>query len=196
LQEGVATFDAEVLFRSGAALTPFVERNWQRPEEPVPLLPHVSIAPGEHDYWRYGVNATTDPSAGVTASANLSSGTFFDGRLDKAGLFARLSTNPYVSLRVNYEVNRLRSLGIRDTSLVTHLAGPELRVFLNPRVQWSAFYQYNTVQELGTLNARFSWELAPLSYVYVVFNDRRAVDGGSAPRGQSLIVKVSWLRQL
>lgn len=30
----------------------------------------------------------------------------------------------------------------------------------------------------GTLNARFSWEFAPLSFVYVVYNDRQAIRGG------------------
>jgi hypothetical protein len=71
-----------------------------------------------------------------------------------------------------------------------------LRVFLYPRVQWSGFYQYNTAQQRGTLNARFSWEFAPLSFLYVVYNDRQAIDGGMSPRANSLIVKLSWLRQL
>jgi hypothetical protein len=99
-------------------------------------------------------------------------------------------------LRGAYEVNRLRSLGTRDSSFVTHLAGPELRIFLNPRVQWSAFYQYNTAVERGTLNARFSWEFAPLSFLYVVYNDRQAVRNGNTPTARSLIVKLSWLRQM
>jgi hypothetical protein len=196
LQEGVLNFNAEVLLRSGASWKPYVEQNLQRPEMPVPLLPGVSVAAGTHDYVRYGMDLKSDPSAGVAASANLSTGSFFDGQLDRAAMFARWSPSPYVALRADYEVNRLRSLGTRDTSLVTHLAGPELRVFLTPRVQWSAFYQYSTVQKLGTLNARFSWEFAPLSYLYVVYNERSAVAGGVLPQARSLIVKMSWLRQL
>ena len=119
-----------------------------------------------------------------------------DGSLDRAELTTRWSPSPYVSVRGSYEVNRLRSLGTRDSSFVTHLAGPEMRVFLNPRVQWSAFYQYNTTIQRGSLNARFSWEYRPLSYLYVVYNDRRAVDGGVGPLSRSLIVKLSWLGQL
>jgi hypothetical protein len=73
---------------------------------------------------------------------------------------------------------------------------PEVRVFLNPRVQWSAFYQYNTLQQRGALNARFSWEFAPLSFLYVVYNDRQAILDGVTPSARSVIVKFSWLRQL
>ena len=93
-------------------------------------------------------------------------------------------------------MNRIASLGTADSSFVTHLAGPELRLFLNPRVQWSAFYQYNTALEQGSLNARFSWEYAPLSYLYVVWNDRQPVLDGPSTRVRSLIIKLSWLRQL
>jgi hypothetical protein len=126
----------------------------------------------------------------------MSTGGFFDGSLDRAALSGRWSPNPYVALRANYEVNRFRSLGARDTAFVTHLAGPELRVFASPRVQWSAFYQYNTVQTQGSLNARFSWEFLPLSFVHVVYNERDAIRGARIPSARSLIVKVSWLGQL
>ena len=145
---------------------------------------------------RYGLEAKSDQSAKVSTTANLSSGSFFDGSLDRAAVGREFSPSPYVALRADYEVNRLTSIGTRDSSFVTHLLAPELRVFLNPRVQWSAFYQYNTLQQRGALNARFSWEFAPLSFLYVVYNDRQAIQDGTTPQARSVIVKLSWLRQL
>lgn len=65
-----------------------------------------------------------------------------------------------------------------------------------PRVQWSAFYQYNTAVERASLNARFSREFLPLSYLYLVYNDRQAVSGGTSPMARPLIVKLSWLGKL
>ena len=132
----------------------------------------------------------------MALTANLSGGGFFDGSLERAVLAGRWSPNPYVALRANYELNRFASLGTHDTSFVTHLAGPELRLFASPRLQWSAFYQYYTAVERGSLNARFSWEFQPLSFLYVVYNDRQAIQQGTAPTARSLIVKLSWLRQL
>ena len=196
LQEGSLTLNTEFLRSTGATWTPFVEANWQRPTVLLPLLPGVTIAPGTLDYLRYGVDLKSDQSATLAGQVVLADGGFFDGRLRGAVVNGRWSPSPYVALRLNYEVNDIRGLGTRDTSLVTHLAGPELRVFANPRIQWSAFYQYNTVAERGTLNARFSWEFLPLSFLYVVYNDRQAILGGPTLPARSLIVKLSWLQQL
>lgn len=196
LQESNVTYSGELLFRNGATITPSVEHNLQRPNLAVPLFPAVEIAPGSYDYVRTGLTARSDQSAALAGTLTASSGAFFDGRLDRAEVTGRWSPSPYVSLRASYEVNRLRSLGTRDSSFTTHLAGPEVRIFLNPRVQWSAFYQYNTAVERASLNARFSWEFLPLSYLYVVYNDRQPVLGGASPLARSLIVKLSWLGQL
>jgi len=196
LQEGIVTSYVELLLRNGATARPYVDVELQRPDRDVQLFANVRTPAGRHDTRRVGVDAKSDQSAQVAATANMSTGGFFDGELDRAALTARWSPNPYVALRANYEVNRFRALGARDTAFVTHLAGPELRVFASPRVQWSAFYQYNTVQSQGSLNARFSWEFQPLSFVYVVYNEREAIRGARIPSARSLIVKVSWLGQL
>ncbi len=196
LQEGLTQLRGEILYRNGAIVTPFVESNQQRPITAVSLLPGVTIAPGSRDYVRYGVEAKSDQSRRVSTTANLSAGTFFDGRLERAAVGARFSPSPYIAVRADYEVNRLTGIGTRDSSFVTHLLAPELRIFLNPRVQWSAFYQYNTLQQRGALNARFSWEFAPLSFLYVVYNDRQPIQDGTSPSARSLIIKLSWLRQM
>lgn len=196
LQEARFQVNTELLSVTGGAITPFVEHNLQRPATDVPLLPGVTIAPGSYDYSRLGVDLKSDQSAALAATARVSTGGFFDGTQQQATVSGRWSPNPYVSVRVAYEINRLRSLGSADTSLVTHLLGPELRASLSPRVHWSAFYQYNTVQRSGALNTRFSWEFSPLSFFYIVYNDGQPILDGLTPRTRSLIVKLSWLRQL
>lgn len=196
LQEGIIVSSIEVLHTNGATWRPYHEINYQRPDSDLQLFANVRTPAGTHDYQRVGVDAKSDQSARAALTANVSTGGFFDGRLDRAALSGRWSPNPYVALRANYEINRFDALGARDSAFTTHLAGPELRVFASPRLQWSAFYQYNTVQQRGTLNARFSWEFLPLSFLYVVYNDRQPIQNGSVPTARSLIVKLSWLRQM
>lgn len=196
LQEGSIALRGEVLRRTGGTLTPYVQQNYQRPTSALPILPGVAIAAGAYDYLRAGIDVSTDQSAPLAGTVSASTGGFFDGRQEQLALSGRWSPSPYLSVRATYEVNFLSALGPADTSLVTYLAGPELRLFLNPRLQWSAFYQYNSVIERGTLNARFSWEFSPLSFLYVVYNDRQPILGGLTPRARQLIVKLSWLRQL
>jgi len=196
LQEGIITSSLEVLLRNGATIRPYLNIEQQRPDRDVQLFANVRTPAGRHDTRRIGADAKTDQSAQLAATANISTGGFFDGQLHRTAVSGRWSPNPYIALRANYEMNAFRALGARDTAFVTHLAGPELRVFASPRVQWSAFYQYNTVQQRGALNARFSWEFTPLSFVHVVYNDLQPIQGTLAPGVQSLIVKLSWLRQM
>ena len=196
LQEARFLFNTELLTITGGSVTPFVEHNLQRPVNNVAFLPGVTIAPGAYDYSRFGLDVKSDQSAPLALSAIVSAGGFFNGTQEQAIVAGRWSPNPYLSMRASYEINGLRAVGISDTSLITHLVGPELRASLNPRVHWSAFYQYNTVQRSGALNTRFSWEFAPLSFFYVVYNDGQPILDGLMPRSRSLIVKLSWLAQL
>jgi len=97
-------------------------------------------------------------------------------------------------LTVEYELNRASHLGARRESKTTHLLGPELRLALNPRVQLTGFYQYNSLRALGSWNARFAYEFAPLSYLYLVFNDSRSTDQIANPIAatQQFILKMSY----
>ena len=194
LQEGYVQGYVDVFHTNGALWYPYVERHFQRPTTPVALLDGVEIAPGRHDYTRYGLFAVSDRSAPVSLQADLSGGTFFDGTLDRLSGTLRVAPSPRVAFSASYEVNRLRTLGTRDTSVTTHLLAPELRVFANPRLQLSAFYQYNTSLQRGALNARVSWEFQPLSFVYLVYNERRAIGDAVAAPTQQLVLKVVWLR--
>lgn len=196
LQEAQLFAMVEFLGRRTGRLAPFIRREVQRPTAALPLVPGVTMAAGTYGFTRVGVEAASDQSARLAASVVASAGGFFNGTQRQMNVTARWSPTPHASLRVSYEQNQLRAVGVNDTSLVTHLVAPELRLALTPRVQFSAFYQHNTVVDQGALNARFSWEFRPLSFLYVVYNSRAPTGGALGPSTESLIVKLSWLRQL
>jgi hypothetical protein len=191
----------DIAFNSGALIYPYVERNLQRPTAAFPLVRGVTVPVGEQDFTRAGLYVRSNESARVSAVANLSTGGFYGGSLQRAVTSARWLPDPHASFAVAYELNRLRGVGAPAADATTHLLAPEMRLALNPRVQLTAFYQYNSDAERGTLNARFSWEFAPLSYLYVVVNDRRTTRSPSLgsvaglPADQ-LLVKFVYLWQL
>ncbi len=194
LQEGFIDMYIDVLHRSGAIWYPYVQRHLQRPTQAFDILPGVGIAAGTQDYWRYGWYGTTDQSASWVLSTNISTGGFFDGRMEEAVGTARWAPSPRVAMNVDYTINRLRAVGVTDTTLTTQLIAPELRLAWSPRLQLAAFYQYNTVAGRGALNARAQWEFAPLSFVYLVVNDRQRLwNGPSVPREGDVILKVVWM---
>ena len=79
---------------------------------------------------------------------------------------------PRASLTLSYTLNALHDMGVARTDVTTHLLAPTLRLAFDPNLQLTLFYQRNTAAQLSTWNARLSWEFRPLSYVYVVYNER------------------------
>lgn len=172
--------------------------HWQDHEQTFTPLPAVDIAPGRYSYNRWAAHLSAPPSARLTASIDASTGEFYDGRMHQLSVAAAAVPSPNAALHLNYTLNALRDVGVVDTDLDAWILAPELRLALDPRVQLSTFYQYSSTDELTTWNARFSWEFRPLSYIYVVYNDRAfdTIDGiRAAPAERQLIVKFTYLQQ-
>jgi hypothetical protein len=200
LQEGLLVSYVDVIWLNGTLLYPYLEHQWQRPTQPFELVRGITVPAGTLDYTRGGLFLRTDQSARVSGQGDVSHGGFFGGTSTQASGNVRWAPSPRVALQVNYDVAELRRVGSSRGIVQTRLVAPELRLAWNPRLQFSSFYQYNTSAERGTLNARFSWEFAPLSYLYVVYNDRRAI--GDARRAlvtglptEQLLVKFVYLWQ-
>jgi hypothetical protein len=180
-------------FQDGSALDVYVDPQWQVLERPFEPLPGLVADPGEYRYTRYGVEAKSDESRGLSAQLLASTGGYFDGTLTSLNLTARASPSPRLSFSLGFVRNSIQDLGEDNESRVTHLVAPELRLAFNPRTQLTAFYQYNTGAELASWNVRFSWEYRPLSYVYVVYNRFRDLNGAGTETEDEVVVKVNYL---
>lgn len=191
-----------VLFENGSSFGLTASPTWQRLEQPFTPLAGISVDPGSYSYTRWQGFAATDPASRFGGRLDASTGGFYDGRLHALGMTGQATLSPRVALFANYSLNALRSLGVSGAGKTTHLVAPEVRLALNPRVQLTGFYQYNSAAELSSWNARFSWEFLPLSYLYLVYNDRQPIDTGSglaepaAPGERQFILKLTWLGQL
>ncbi|MEM6802152.1 MAG: hypothetical protein AAF696_12155, partial [Bacteroidota bacterium] len=69
------------------------------------------------------------------------------------------------------------------------------RFALNPRLQLSMFYQYNSLDKQGRWNIRSSWEYQPLSFVYLVFNDTQVDDPFNPFQEQQIVSKLALVKQ-
>jgi hypothetical protein len=201
LQDRFHTMWVDFSLDNGALVYPQIGYDVQYVTSTFRPVRGVTIAPGRYPAWRPTLYAGSDPSARFGGSMILASGGYFDRKRDEAALSIRASPSPRVALVTSYNVNRFRDAPNGEPSVLTHLLSPELRLALNPRLQLTTFYQYNSDAARGALNARLSWEFAPLSYVYVVTNDLRAAgpDGatvGPARPARQLVVKLVWMRQL
>lgn len=155
----------------------------------------IPIAEGNYYYTRQQVNFRTNQSAKVSLTGSINWGNFYNGQRTTIEGGLRIAPIPHAALTIDYEFNDLSDLGEGQEHLKTHLTTIGSRFALNPRVQLSAFYQYNTFDKRGRWNVRTSWEYQPLSFIYLVFNNTK-IDSLDDPfQEQQFIGKITFLKQ-
>ena len=74
------------------------------------------------------------------------------------------------------------------------LIGPRIDLTFNKKLFWATFIQYSSQRDNFSINSRLQWRFAPLSDLYVVYNDNYFIDNIFAPRFRSFNVKLTyWL---
>ena len=122
-------------------------------------------------------------------------GDFYNGTRNTIEAGLRYAPLPHISISADYEHNNINGLGILEENLNTDLYTGSLRLALNPRVQLSTFYQYNSFDEQGRWNVRFSWEYMPLSFIYLVLNDTQTEIFDPIQQSTQFISKITFLKQ-
>ena len=158
-----------------------------RSEEGVPL-------PGNNGYYfnRISAGYHSNKTNLLTYSAESAFGQFYNGHSFSAGgnLSYRMQPWVSVSLAVNYDGLRLPNPH-PDADL--WLMSPKLDITFSKSLFWSTLIQYSNQRDnLGT-NSRLQWRFAPLSDLYLVYNDNYFTDN-FGPRFRSVNLKFTyWL---
>ena len=155
----------------------------------------LDIEQGRYFYNRYTIQYNTDLSKKWSGDIGVNLGDFYNGTRTTINAAARIAPLPHTTLTLNYEHNDIQGVGILEEDLKTDLYTANLRLALNPRVQLSTFYQYNSFNEQGRWNVRFSWEYMPLSFIYLVFNDTQTDIFDPVQQSTQFISKITLLKQ-
>ncbi len=189
---------ARVVFRNLSSVAVTINPVRQALQVPFNPLPGIYFTSGDYSYLRYQISAETNLSAKYSVQFRASTGGYFSGDLNSVVLTGRVAPLPHVALSLTYTGNWFTHREQSTADAETHLLAPELRLAINPLIQLSTFYQYNTAINNGSLNARFSWQYRPLSFIYLVFNSNQAINPtpeGIINSNQSAILKVSYIKQ-
>ena len=155
----------------------------------------LEIAQDDYSYVRYLLRYNTDQSKKLSASARFDFGNFYNGTRNTLIAGLRFAPLPHIAFTADYEHNDINGVGIMEENLSTNLYSASLRLALNPRVQMSTFYQFNSFDDQGRWNVRFSWEYAPLSFIYLVFNDTQIDAFDPVQQQTQFISKITFLKQ-
>ncbi|MCS7017938.1 MAG: DUF5916 domain-containing protein [Cytophagales bacterium] len=155
----------------------------------------IDIASGSYQYLRHNIMVSSDPSKKFSYFAFASWGGYYNGSLLSIEGNIRLAPIPHFQLNGSYEMNQFRQVGIQREDAYVQLWSLESRIAVNPRLQLIGFYQFNSSANREVWNVRLSWEFRPLSFVYLVFNQRGFQDLHERQQSQHLIGKITYLKQ-
>ncbi len=193
-QSSLYLFPIYTWFRDNSFLEVSFTPTWQNIDFDFAPL-GLNIEQGSYSYTRYLLRYNSDRSKKLSGSGRFEFGKFYNGTRNTLNLGFRYAPLPHVSLTADYENNNINGVGIAQDNLDTDLYTASLRLALNPRVQLSTFYQYNSFDEQGRWNVRFSWEYLPLSFIYIIFNDTQTDFFDPVQSNMQFISKITLLKQ-
>ena len=145
-----------------------------------------------YTYNNVSLNYSSNPAKIFSYTLQTSGGEFFNGNSYGISTVLNYRIQPWVafSLTTRYDAIRLpEPHNSTDFWLVT----PKVDVTFSKSVFWSTLVQYSNQRDNLGINSRLQWRFAPLSDLYLVYNDNYFTkDFG--PKFRSINLKISyWL---
>jgi len=145
-----------------------------------------------HTYTEVELEYQSDPRKSLFYTLTPSSGEFYNGWRNALKARISLRMQPKTTISVQTEYNQLlfpQPYG--DATLF--FISPKLDYTFSKSVFWSATAQYNNSGDYLGVNARLQWRFAPLSDLFVVYNDQYQWTDW-LPKYRSINLKLSyWL---
>ena len=188
----VDIFPLYIITKTNGLITYTVTPTWQNFDFSFDILGQT-ISAGQYEFVRHRFVYRTDQSKKLSLNSEFTTGSYYDGSLNSLTLGGRVAPSPYFALDLSIEHNSFENFGENRTDFTADLWTAGIRLAANPRLQLSGFYQYNSLTKSARINVRGSWEFAPLSFLFLVFNESSFQE--SPVNNQSLISKITYLKQ-
>ena len=143
-----------------------------------------------YNYSNAEIQLRTNQAYQFSLDTQFSFGEFYNGNRTSLNLQLRYRFPPKVNLSMLVDYNRIR-LPEPYSSADLWLLSPKLEVSFSKKLFWSTLIQYaNQSDNLG-INSRLQWRYAPLSDLYLVYNDNYFVNIFE-PKYRSINLKLSY----
>lgn len=150
--------------------------------------------PGDQGYHFNQLELTygSNTSNRFTYSATATLGHFFNGKITALGAELGLRVQPKAQFTIGLDYNGIR-LPEPYADADIFFATLKADITFSKSIFWSTLAQYGNKQENLGINSRLQWRFAPLSDLYLVYNDNYFT-GTFGPRFRSINLKLTyWL---
>ena len=160
-----------------------------------PTRTDVTPLPGDQGYSYTSFEASYQSDRRKEFSVNLSPsfGAFYNGK--KYSIRGRFNwrIQPYFQTNIEVNYNYIELPSPYATASIW-LIGPKFSITFNKRLFWNTLIQYNNQEQNLGINSRLQWRFAPLSDLFIAYNDNYNTNTPLSPRFRSINLKLSyWL---
>ena len=146
-----------------------------------------------YSYTSFEAKYSSDKRKQFSFDISPSAGQFYNGK--KYSLESKLNwrIQPYFQTNIQINYNYINLPNPHPTASIW-LIGPRFDVTFNKSLFWNTLVQYNNQQESLSVNSRIQWRFAPLSDLFIAYNDNYNTNAPLSPRFRSINLKLSyWL---
>jgi hypothetical protein len=158
----------EIEFADGGRFGPEFNRYSEGLQAPFTIAPGVVLPPGQYEWWQYGLDWATNPSAPYSLSSRVDVGEFYSGTRNGGNvtLTARRGSSFTSSLLLDYQ-----DVNLPQGDFIRKLIGVRMAYFFTPRIFVQSLTQYSNQAQLFNANLRFAWLNTAGTGLFIVFND-------------------------
>ncbi len=148
--------------------------------------------PGNADYYytNLEIDYRSDRRKVIAYQLTPSIGQFYNGR--RYSIRARMDwrAQPFLSGSIQMQYDRIELPDPYPSASIL-LVGPRVDVTFSKSVFWATFIQYSNQRQNFSVNTRLQWRFAPLSDLFVVYNDNYNT-ALFTPRFRSINLKLTY----
>jgi len=151
--------------------------------------------PGDQDYrfTEWGISYESNISKPLSFMSEITYGSFFNGMRFSFSGSGVLRVQPRFLLTMQWDFNRI-VLPNPYPSANIFLFSPKVEYTFSKKLFWSSLIQFNNQNENLGINSRLQWRFAPLSDLFLVYNDNYYTQGSIMPNFRSINLKLTyWL---
>jgi len=178
-----------VTFNGGSSLTFQFNDRFERIFESFQVSGNATVEPGDYNFNTGSVSFRSSAGRPLSGRVSLSKGGFWDGNRTSAGVAITWRADYRLSLNLSADRNQV---SFPDTDFTADVYGARVDFSPTTQIATSAFVQYNQSTDEMITNLRFNFIHAPRSDLFVVYTERRPLDGRRVI-DQSITVKLTKL---
>jgi hypothetical protein len=185
-------------FKNNARLDISALNSYESVREAFDLSDEIEVPVG--DYWFHGglVHFEASRSGTFRPTFTVSGGAFYDGWNAALQAAPAWNLSSHFEFSAAYQLNLIR-FPDREEELLAHLARVRVDVAMDTHLSLSAFLQYNSTDEVASVNARLRYHFREGSDFWLVYDEGMNTmrDGVGVPRlplsqNRALLVKYTY----